>query len=355
MLHKDLRHPNVVMFRGASWRDGRLLMLIDYAGRGTLADVLRRSKGTLRWKPVKLNMALGIAKGMAFLHQTRYYDMWTSSYQRCVVHRDLKPQNILVTDSYHVQITDFGEARTVDHENTMTQVGTQLFVAPEVVRGERYSEKCDVYSFAVVLLAMLELRPDVLDVFAESLPEVERSETGITKERLKEPEGVEVTDACKTCPLNKANQPPPGVSLAQAQAAASTPEHECPLAQHKEFKGVVAHAVTRAIVYDDFRPPIKGCPYQGLKTLIEKCWIPDVNDRPGFAAVVEALDGRVRREVSDYVRPNGGSTSSHSTGSTSCFTSGSIDLMMVRDGSRQGFRVASGDVARLRAPHGTNT
>ena len=336
LLHKELRHPNVVMFRGTSWRDGRLLMLVDFAGRGTLADVLRRSQGTVRWKPVKLNMALGIARGMAFLHQTRYYDMWTSSYQRCVVHRDLKPQNILVTDAYHVQITDFGEARTVDHENTMTQVGTQLFVAPEVVRGERYSEKCDVYSFAVVLLAMLELRPDVLDVFAEALPDVEKSETGITRERMKEPQGVEVTDACKTCPLNKGYQPPPGMSLAQAQAAASTPEHECPLAQHKEFKGVVAHAVTRAVVYDDLRPTIKGCPYPGLKTLIEKCWIPDENDRPSFAAVVEALDGRIRREVSDYTRSTYGSSGSHSNGSGSGLSYGSTDLMMLRDGLRQG-------------------
>lgn len=92
LLHKDLRHPNVVMFRGASWADGRLLMLVDYAGRGTLADVLRRSQGTLKWRLVKLHMALGVAKGMAFLHQTRYYDMWTSSYKRCIVHRDLKPQ-----------------------------------------------------------------------------------------------------------------------------------------------------------------------------------------------------------------------------------------------------------------------
>jgi hypothetical protein len=56
LLHKDLRHPNIVMFRGASWTDGRLLMLVDYAGRGTLADVLRRSQGTLKWKLVKLNM-----------------------------------------------------------------------------------------------------------------------------------------------------------------------------------------------------------------------------------------------------------------------------------------------------------
>ena len=56
----------------------------------------------------------------------------------------------------------------------MTQVGTQLYVAPEVVRGDRYTEKCDVYAFAVVLLAMLELAPDVLDVFAEALSEIEK-------------------------------------------------------------------------------------------------------------------------------------------------------------------------------------
>ncbi len=333
LLHKDLRHPNVVMFRGASWKDGRLLMLVDYAGRGTLADVLRRSQNTLRWKPVKLNMALGIAKGMAFLHQTRYYDMWTSSYQRCIVHRDLKPQNILVTDSYHVLITDFGEARTVDHENTMTQVGTQLFVAPEVVRGERYTEKCDVYSFAVVLLAMLELRPDVLDVFAEALSEVEKSETGITQERLKEPQGVEVTDACKTCPLNKGFQPQPGQSLEVAQAMMSDPaKHACPMAQHKEFKGVVGHAVTRAVVYDDLRPPIKGCAYPSLKALIKKCWTPEMSERPSFAHIVDLLDSSVRKEVVEYTR----------TGTSGSSTFGSNDLLAFsRDGGHsRGGRMA---------------
>jgi serine/threonine protein kinase len=54
---------------------------------------------------------------MAFLHQARYYDLWTSSYHHCIVHRDLKPQNILVTDSYHVQITDFGEVREDDEDD----------------------------------------------------------------------------------------------------------------------------------------------------------------------------------------------------------------------------------------------
>lgn len=49
------------------------------------------------------------------------------------------------------------------------QVGTLLYIAPEIVRGDRYDERCDVYSFAVVLLAMLELRDDVIMLFGEEV------------------------------------------------------------------------------------------------------------------------------------------------------------------------------------------
>jgi hypothetical protein len=61
------------------------------------------------------------------------------------------------------------------------------------------------------------------------------------------PDHVEASDACKTCPLNKAYQPPSRPGLRPTQ------DISCPLAKHKEFKGNVAHAVTRAVVYDDMR------------------------------------------------------------------------------------------------------
>lgn len=48
-------------------------------------------------------------------------------------------------------------------------MGTLLYIAPEIVRGDRYDERCDVYSFAVVLLAMLELREDVITLFGEEV------------------------------------------------------------------------------------------------------------------------------------------------------------------------------------------
>lgn len=73
-----------------------------------------------------------------------------------------------------------------------------------------------------------------------------QTETGITEERLKEPADVEVTDACKTCSLNKQQYHAPGDKPKLSEA-------KCPLALHKEFKGVVAHRVTRAVVYDDLR------------------------------------------------------------------------------------------------------
>ena len=104
-----------------------------------------------------------------------------------------------------------------------------------------------------------------------------------------------MTDACKTCSLNKQQYHPPGGRPAKVS------DQKCPLAQHREFKGIVAHKVTRAVVYDDLRPKFRS-PYPSLKNLINKCWKPDELERPGFSSVVDALDTAIRNEVADYTR-----------------------------------------------------
>ncbi|KAG5190475.1 kinase-like domain-containing protein, partial [Tribonema minus] len=169
LLMKDLRHPNIVMLLGASWSTGRLMMVVELFERGNLADVLDAAQ--LTWRQ-KFSMLEDIARGMAYLHSARYYDEATQTYQTCIIHRDLKPQNMLVTATLGIKITDFGEARVVDNDYTMTQVGTLLYIAPEIVRGDKYDEKCDVYSFAVVLLGMLQLREHVFDLFVAALREL---------------------------------------------------------------------------------------------------------------------------------------------------------------------------------------
>ena len=74
---------------------------------------------------------------MNYLHSVKYTDIKTKQEVNGIIHRDLKPDNCLITDTYSVKICDFGEARAIDLDNTMTMVGTPMYIAPEVVKGER--------------------------------------------------------------------------------------------------------------------------------------------------------------------------------------------------------------------------
>ncbi|RLN21044.1 hypothetical protein BBJ28_00021396, partial [Nothophytophthora sp. Chile5] len=89
----------------------------------------------------KVTIALHVAHALTYLH----------SLERSVLHRDLKSRNILLTASLEAKLMDFGVSR--EHvDRTMTAgVGTSLWMAPEVMLGERYDDKADVYSFGVVL------------------------------------------------------------------------------------------------------------------------------------------------------------------------------------------------------------
>ncbi|MED6210832.1 hypothetical protein PIB30_067871 [Stylosanthes scabra] len=88
-------------------------------------------------------MALEIAQAMQYLHEQNPK----------VIHRDLKPSNIFLDDVLHVRVADFGHARFLDDDQMALtgETGTYVYMAPEVIRCEPYNEKCDVYSFGVML------------------------------------------------------------------------------------------------------------------------------------------------------------------------------------------------------------
>ncbi|KAI3783979.1 hypothetical protein L1987_43070 [Smallanthus sonchifolius] len=95
----------------------------------------------------RLAKALEIAQGMQYLHE----------HKPMIIHRDLKPSNIFLDDAFHVRVADFGHARFLtDEEKAFTgETGTYVYMAPEVIRSEPYDEKCDVYSFGVILNELL--------------------------------------------------------------------------------------------------------------------------------------------------------------------------------------------------------
>jgi len=147
-----MHHPRVVQFLGACTKGRPLLVLSEFLRGGSVAQALERLKGERLPPAVAGRWALDAAQGLRYLHEHK---------PQPVVHRDLKPQNLLVDGSGHVKISDFGLAKVVDQLKALDEryvmtgeTGSYRYMAPEVFRHERYSEKVDIYALGVVIFQM---------------------------------------------------------------------------------------------------------------------------------------------------------------------------------------------------------
>ncbi|CBN74841.1 Tyrosine kinase specific for activated (GTP-bound) p21cdc42Hs [Ectocarpus siliculosus] len=262
LIMKDFNHPNIVRLLRATWRGPRLMMILEYVSRGNLAKVLEETP-VLSWPRHKFRMCLDIANGMAYLHRFTHFNELSNSMHDCIIHRDLKPQNLLVTHDYRVKISDFGAATGRGNDPRDTQVGTLLYIAPEIVRGDCYDERCDIYSFAVVLLAMLQLKDDVVTVFAEEA-------------------------------VRRGSTPPAGVGWVGG--------------------GLTHMAITNQIVNEGLRPTLPSEVFQTLRILIEQCWAPIPVMRPTFEEIVEFLETIARDEIFERQPSEGEPELNESTG-----------------------------------------
>jgi len=140
----QLSHPGIVTVIDRGEEDGRQFIVFEFVDGETLKDLVERG-GPM---PVRqaIDLGLEIGRALAFAHQ------------QGLVHRDVKPQNVLLNGDGRAQVTDFGIARTLDavgHTETGTVLGTSHYIAPEQARGERVDAQTDVYSFGVVLYELL--------------------------------------------------------------------------------------------------------------------------------------------------------------------------------------------------------
>jgi TolB-like protein len=153
-----LNHPNIVTLFGVEETDGMQVLVMERISGRSLAEILE--PGGLPLKQV-LNVASQAAEALGAAHD------------KGVVHRDLKPGNIMVTDEGRVKILDFGLARmrvpsgysadTQIQTETQTKAGqvfgTVPYMAPEQLRGERVDARADIFSFGAVLYEMASGRP----------------------------------------------------------------------------------------------------------------------------------------------------------------------------------------------------
>lgn len=150
-LMKRLRHPNIVLLMGAVIQPPKLSIVTEYLSRGSLYELLQMpGVGSSISEKRRLSMAYDVASGMNYLHQMK----------PPIVHRDLKSPNLLVDDSYTVKVCDFGLSRTKANTylSSKTAAGTPEWMAPEVIKGELSNEKCDVFSFGVILWELVTLQ-----------------------------------------------------------------------------------------------------------------------------------------------------------------------------------------------------
>jgi serine/threonine protein kinase len=97
LKHKN-RHPNIVNFVGACWSE-LICLVLEWVSRGTLTSVIDCDSLALRWDEPLLRLAKDVARGMNYLHGREYLDERDMQTKRCILHRDLKPDNWLIHPS----------------------------------------------------------------------------------------------------------------------------------------------------------------------------------------------------------------------------------------------------------------
>ncbi|OIT39610.1 PREDICTED: serine/threonine-protein kinase EDR1 [Nicotiana attenuata] len=148
-IMRRLRHPNVVRFMGAITRPPHLSIITEFLPRGSLYRIIHRPHCQIDERR-RIKMALDVAKGMDCLHTSN----------PTIVHRDLKSPNLLVDKNWTVKVCDFGLSRLKHNTflSSKSTAGTPEWMAPEVLRNEPSNEKCDIYSFGVILWELATLR-----------------------------------------------------------------------------------------------------------------------------------------------------------------------------------------------------
>ena len=142
-----LSHPNIVSVYDVSSSDAADYIVMELIDGITLKQYMEK-KGVLNWKET-LHFAIQIGKALDHAHS------------RGIVHRDIKPHNVMVLKNGSVKVADFGIARVMSKSNTLTKeaLGSVHYISPEQAKGGRVDSRSDIYSQGVVMYEMMTGRP----------------------------------------------------------------------------------------------------------------------------------------------------------------------------------------------------
>uniref|UniRef100_A0A8C3AYA2 non-specific serine/threonine protein kinase n=1 Tax=Cyclopterus lumpus TaxID=8103 RepID=A0A8C3AYA2_CYCLU len=173
MLKKYSHHRNIATYYGAFVKksppghDDQLWLVMEFCGAGSVTDLVKNTKGSSLKEDWIAYICREILRGLSHLHAHK------------VIHRDIKGQNVLLTENAEVKLVDFGVSaqldRTVGRRNTF--IGTPYWMAPEVIACDEnpdstYDYRSDIWSLGITAIEMAEGAPPLCDMHPMRLPTV---------------------------------------------------------------------------------------------------------------------------------------------------------------------------------------
>eukprot|EP01083_Nonionella_stella_P161581 529467_1 len=140
-LLKECKSPFIVQFIDRIEQGFSTLIIMEYCSKGSLDDILKRSQKSFNELKIK-GIMRHVLRGLRYLHS------------RKILHRDIKPGNILLGDDHRYKLSDFGLSKNIDMSVASTFCGSPLFMAPEILNSsiDVYNQKCDVYSLGITAI-----------------------------------------------------------------------------------------------------------------------------------------------------------------------------------------------------------
>ena len=151
-LLKKLSHENIVRYVDSVEQDGTLNIVLEFVENGSLQGIV--SKFGVFKEPLVLKYLVQVLRGLAYLHK------------QGVIHRDIKGANILTTKDGTVKLADFGVAINFDETASEGEcvVGTPYWMAPEIIKMEGVTSKCDIWSVGCVVIELLTEKPPYFEL-----------------------------------------------------------------------------------------------------------------------------------------------------------------------------------------------